>query len=85
MHCVGSKIQDRSIRNAMSWKSEVDEIERRREAARAMGGPEAVERQHARGRLTSRERLDRLVDDGSLEEQGPIAGEAERGDGLGDT
>ncbi len=62
----------------MSWKSEVDEIEARREAARAMGGPESVERQHARGRLTIRERLDRLVDDGSLEEQGPIAGEAER-------
>jgi acetyl-CoA carboxylase carboxyltransferase component len=62
----------------MSWKSEVEEIEARREAARAMGGPEAVERQHARGRLTIRERLDRLVDDGSLEEQGPIAGETER-------
>jgi acetyl-CoA carboxylase carboxyltransferase component len=62
----------------MSWKPEVEEIEARREAARAMGGPEAVERQHARGRLTIRERLDRLVDDGSLEEQGPIAGETER-------
>jgi acetyl-CoA carboxylase carboxyltransferase component len=62
----------------MSWKSEVDEIEARREAARAMGGPEAVERQHERGRLTIRERLDALVDANSLEEQGPIAGEAER-------
>jgi acetyl-CoA carboxylase carboxyltransferase component len=62
----------------MSWRPEVDEIEARREAARAMGGPEAVERQHNRGRLTIRERLDRLVDDGSLEEQGPIAGEADR-------
>ncbi len=62
----------------MSWKKEVDEIEARRESARAMGGPEAVEKQHARGRLTIRERLDALVDDGSLEEQGPIAGESER-------
>lgn len=43
-----------------------------------MGGPEAVERQHERGRLTIRERLDALVDRDSLEEQGPIAGEAER-------
>jgi len=43
-----------------------------------MGGPEAVDRQHERGRLTIRERLDALVDAGSLEEQGPIAGEAER-------
>jgi acetyl-CoA carboxylase carboxyltransferase component len=62
----------------MSWKPEVDEIEVRREAAKAMGGPDAVERQHARGRLTIRERLDALVDPDSLEEQGPIAGEAER-------
>jgi acetyl-CoA carboxylase carboxyltransferase component len=62
----------------MSWKPEVDEIEARREAARAMGGPDAVERQHERGRLTIRERLDALVDRDSLEEQGPIAGEAER-------
>jgi len=66
----------------MSWKPEVDEIEVRREAARVMGGPDAVERQHLRGRLTIRERLDALVDANSLEEQGPIAGEAERdGDG----
>jgi len=62
----------------MTWKPEVDEINTRREAARAMGGPEAVERQHARGRLTIRERLDLLVDDDSLDEQGPIAGETER-------
>lgn len=62
----------------MSWKPEVDEILARREAARSMGGPEAIERQHERGRLTVRERLDALVDPDSLEEQGPIAGEAER-------
>ncbi|HIG70056.1 MAG: carboxyl transferase domain-containing protein [Myxococcales bacterium] len=64
----------------MSWQSEVDEIEVRRAAALEMGGSEAVERQHARGRLTIRERLDALVDEKSLEEQGPIAGEAERDD-----
>lgn len=64
----------------MSWKPEVDEIEARRAAATSMGGPEAVERQHARGRLTVRERLAALVDAGSLEEQGPIAGESEYDD-----
>ncbi len=67
----------------MSWKKEVDEIAARRRAATSMGGPEAIERQHARGRLTIRERLDALVDPGSLEEQGPIAGETER-DAQGD-
>ncbi|MGB0621613.1 MAG: acyl-CoA carboxylase subunit beta [Myxococcota bacterium] len=62
----------------MSWKPEVDEIEKRRVAAREMGGPEAVARQHERGRLTVRERVAALVDEGSLEEQAPIAGESER-------
>ncbi len=64
----------------MSWKPEVEEIEARREAARGMGGPEAIERQHERGRMTVRERLDQLIDANSLDEQGPIAGEAERDD-----
>lgn len=63
----------------MSWKDEVDEIARRRERARAMGGAEAVERQHARGRLTVRERLDALVDAGSFREVGALAGSAEPG------
>ena len=62
----------------MSWKPEVDEINARRQAAQSMGGPEAVARQHERGRWTVRERLDALVDSGSLEEQAPIAGETER-------
>jgi len=62
----------------MSWKREVDEIETRRAAARELGGAEAIARQHERGRLTIAERLDALVDPGSLEEQGPLAGETER-------
>ena len=62
----------------MSWKPEVDEIEARRKAAKSMGGPEAIERQHERGRLTVRERVAALVDANSLEEQAPIAGETER-------
>jgi len=61
----------------MSWKKEVEGIERRRALAREMGGAEAVTRQHERGRLTIRERIDRLVDAGSLHEQGPLAGHAE--------
>jgi acetyl-CoA carboxylase carboxyltransferase component len=62
----------------MSWKPEVDEIQRRRELAREQGGAEAVERQHARGRLTVRERIDALVDAGSFGEIGAIAGRSER-------
>ena len=62
----------------MSWKPEIDEIQRRRERAAEHGGVEAVERQHARGRLTVRERVDQLVDRDSFREYGRITGEATR-------
>ncbi len=65
----------------MSWKDEVDEIERRRERARRGGGAEAAARQHARGRLTVRERIEALVDAASFREVGALAGHAEPGAG----
>ena len=40
----------------MSWEKEVRGIEQRRQLARELGGPEAVAKQHDRGRLTVRER-----------------------------
>jgi methylmalonyl-CoA decarboxylase subunit alpha len=52
----------------MSWEKEVGEIERRKVLARQMGGPEGVERQRKRGKLTVRERIDALVDQGSWNE-----------------
>jgi acetyl-CoA carboxylase carboxyltransferase component len=57
-----------------SWKPEVEEIHRRRERAAAMGGPEKVAWQHATGRLTVRERLDRLADPDSFAEIGALTG-----------
>ncbi|MFO7741019.1 MAG: acyl-CoA carboxylase subunit beta [Anaerolineae bacterium] len=44
----------------------------RREAARQGGGPEAIEEQRAKGKLTARERIDRLVDPGTFEEVDPF-------------
>ncbi len=40
----------------------------RRQAARQGGGPKAIERQHAKGKLTARERIERLLDPGSFQE-----------------
>ena len=54
----------------MSWKSEVEELRRRREIARQQGGAEGVARQHDKGRLTIRERIDHLLDADSFQEQG---------------
>src|SRR3954453_8361523 len=59
---------------AMSWEPEIEELRRREELARRMGGEERVARQHASGRLTVRERIDRLFDPGSFHETGAIAG-----------
>jgi acetyl-CoA carboxylase carboxyltransferase component len=58
------------------WRPELDELRRRQDLAKAMGGPEKVARQHDGGRLTIRERIDRLIDPGSLREIGTIAGVA---------
>ncbi|WBX84653.1 acyl-CoA carboxylase subunit beta [Sphingosinicella microcystinivorans] len=44
------------------------ELERRREAAKLGGGQARIDAQHAKGRLTARERLDILLDPGSFEE-----------------
>jgi len=61
----------------MGWEAELEELRRREAMARAMGGPEKVKRQHEGGRLTVRERIERLVDRGSFHEVGAIAGRAE--------
>jgi propionyl-CoA carboxylase beta chain len=46
----------------------IAEMERRREAARLGGGQKRIDAQHAKGKLTARERLDVLLDEGSFEE-----------------
>jgi acetyl-CoA carboxylase carboxyltransferase component len=58
----------------MSWEREVEELKRRMKMAERMGGPERVERQHRAGRLTVRERIDRLLDPGTFHETGALAG-----------
>ena len=60
----------------MSWREEVAEINRRRAFAEALGGKESVDRQHAAGRLTVRERIAKLVDKDSFHELGVMAGKA---------
>ncbi len=58
----------------MSWQPEIDELRRREALAGELGGPERVERQRASGRLTVRERIERLLDQASFDETGAIAG-----------
>ena len=60
----------------MTWQPELDDLRRRRDLAERMGGPDKVLRQHEAGRLTVRERLAALLDDGSFDEIGTLAGAA---------
>ncbi|SPH22107.1 Propionyl-CoA carboxylase beta chain [Ascidiaceihabitans donghaensis] len=49
-------------------KDILTELNDRREAARLGGGQKRLDAQHGRGKLTARERIDLLVDEGSFEE-----------------
>jgi acetyl-CoA carboxylase carboxyltransferase component len=46
----------------------IKELIAKREQARLGGGQKAIDKQHARGKYTARERIDLLVDEGSFEE-----------------
>ena len=49
-------------------KDVLKELERRREIARMGGGKARIDAQHARGKLTARERIEIFLDEGSFEE-----------------
>ena len=59
---------------AHGWTNEVEEIQRRRTLAAALGGPDKVARQRAAGRLTVRERIEALADPASFAEIGALTG-----------
>jgi acetyl-CoA carboxylase carboxyltransferase component len=69
-----------------NWEDPEAALRRRRAAALAMGGEDAVRRLHARGKLSARERLDGLLDPGSFNEIGLLAeGAVTRADGESET
>jgi len=60
----------------MTWEPEIEELRRREALARQMGGEDKVKRQRDGGKLTVRERIDKLLDPGSFHEIGATAGKA---------
>jgi len=58
----------------MSWEKELAELERRRALAARMAVRSASSASNAAGKLTVRERVDRLVDAASFEEIGSLTG-----------
>src|SRR3954464_10522946 len=60
----------------------LDDLAKRKEEALHAGSAAAVERQHARGKMTARERIEFLVDDGSFQELDMLARHRAHGMGL---
>jgi len=59
------------------WQPELDELNQRKAMTATMGGADKVARQHNGGRLTVRERVDRMLDPDSFHEIGRIVGRGE--------
>ena len=53
---------------AHSGKNRIEELRRRSDEAEAGGGPERREKEHKAGKLTARERINLLLDEGTFEE-----------------
>src|SRR3982075_3766598 len=64
---------DTSTEAAGECGQKVGELRERKRRNLAMGGPEKVARQHERGKLTPRERIDLLFDTGTFVELGLLA------------
>jgi acetyl-CoA carboxylase carboxyltransferase component len=62
----------------------LDQLEKLREQALRAGSPGAIERQHQRGKLLARERLDQLLDPGSFVELDMLARHRAHGFGIED-
>jgi acetyl-CoA carboxylase carboxyltransferase component len=60
----------------VGWEPELEELARRTELARRMGGAEKVDRHREQGKLTVRERIDALLDAGTFHEVGALTGRA---------
>ena len=52
----------------MEMDDKVKELEKRNQEADLGGGPERIEQQHKKGKMTARERIDYLLDKNSFEE-----------------
>jgi len=57
----------------MAFEKALEELKEKKNKALQQGGPEKVQRQHEEGRLTARERIERLLDPGSFMEFGLLA------------
>src|ERR1700758_1835382 len=67
---------------AQDWGETLDDLERRRQHARGMGGPERLDKHRGKGKLDARARIERLLDPGTFRELGTLVGGEIAADGL---
>jgi acetyl-CoA carboxylase carboxyltransferase component len=68
--------------NEQDWKETLEDLDLRRQRARAMGGPERLAKHHGKGKLDARARLEHLLDKGSFREFGTLVGGEIAADGI---
>lgn len=67
---------------AQDWGETLEDLERRRQHARDMGGPERLDKHRNKGKLDARARIEYLLDPGTFRELGTLVGGDIAADGL---
>ncbi|PJE11063.1 carboxyl transferase domain-containing protein [Mycobacterium sp.] len=60
--------------NSQDWQETLDDLDRRRQHSRGMGGPERLDKHRGKGKLDARARVERLLDPGTFREIGTLVG-----------
>lgn len=60
--------------NSQDWQETLDDLARRRQHSKGMGGPERLDKHRGKGKLDARARLARLLDPGTFHEIGTLVG-----------
>ena len=68
----GNGIIDQFISHHYSMTNKISELTEKQEQARLGGGQDRIDSQHSKGKMTARERLHFLLDEGSFEEIGML-------------
>ncbi|MFN2543392.1 MAG: acyl-CoA carboxylase subunit beta [Actinomycetota bacterium] len=81
-----AKIEDEPLAGqavrALTMEERLEELRNRKQQSLLGGGEQAIEKQHERGKLTARERIELLLDAGSFVETDPLARHRVRDFGL---
>ncbi|MGH3558233.1 MAG: carboxyl transferase domain-containing protein, partial [Mycobacterium sp.] len=64
------------------WEETLDDLDRRRQHAWAMGGPERLAKHRDKGKLDARARIGRLLDPDTFRELGTLVGGEAAADGI---